>query len=261
MSELISRRRCPECAKVGRDKSGDNLAVYDDHVHCYSCHYNESFQKPLRDILQAKVQAPMSGAALPHDASTDIALKAGQWLAQYGITREEVIDAGLMWSESRQMLIFPFRGENETLLGWQGRRFEERALSRYFTQGKVHDLIQLYNTEQALKRARLYGIIIVEDCVSAIKLCRTACAVPVFGSNVSVEQMARYQKLTSHLYFWLDYDKRISSLHFSKNARQLGLTSASIVTELDPKEYEDAEIEDILGNAGYFDDKKLLISA
>ena len=30
---------CPRCKANGNDNSGDNLAVYDDHVYCFSCKY------------------------------------------------------------------------------------------------------------------------------------------------------------------------------------------------------------------------------
>ncbi len=37
----IGKERCPACASMGRDRSGDNMAVYDDgHKYCFSCgHY------------------------------------------------------------------------------------------------------------------------------------------------------------------------------------------------------------------------------
>lgn len=42
-STVVSRERCPKCAELGNDRSGDNLAVYSDgHVHCFSCGYHRS---------------------------------------------------------------------------------------------------------------------------------------------------------------------------------------------------------------------------
>ena len=41
--QVISREQCPACAKQGNDKSGDNLAIYDDgHKHCYRCGHHVS---------------------------------------------------------------------------------------------------------------------------------------------------------------------------------------------------------------------------
>ena len=35
---LVKKEQCPNCAKLGKDKSKDNLAVYSDgQTHCYAC--------------------------------------------------------------------------------------------------------------------------------------------------------------------------------------------------------------------------------
>jgi len=40
-SKVVSKERCPDCAKRGLDTSGDNLAVYDDgHKHCFACNFH-----------------------------------------------------------------------------------------------------------------------------------------------------------------------------------------------------------------------------
>lgn len=40
-SKAVGKEQCPECAKHGRDRSHDNLVIYDDgHKYCFSCsHY------------------------------------------------------------------------------------------------------------------------------------------------------------------------------------------------------------------------------
>ena len=40
-STFLRKEACPKCQAVGRDKSGDNLGVFDDHVHCFSCGYHK----------------------------------------------------------------------------------------------------------------------------------------------------------------------------------------------------------------------------
>ena len=42
MSTLIRKTECPKCASIGGDRSGDNLAVYDDHVYCFKCGYHKN---------------------------------------------------------------------------------------------------------------------------------------------------------------------------------------------------------------------------
>ena len=42
----IGKERCPACASIGRDRSGDNLAIYDDGgKYCFSCGYYENDSK------------------------------------------------------------------------------------------------------------------------------------------------------------------------------------------------------------------------
>lgn len=38
---LNQRTRCPKCASVGADRSGNNLAVYSDHDYCFKCGYSK----------------------------------------------------------------------------------------------------------------------------------------------------------------------------------------------------------------------------
>lgn len=41
MGQVVKRERCPKCAEQGGDRSGDNMAVYDDGgKHCYVCKYH-----------------------------------------------------------------------------------------------------------------------------------------------------------------------------------------------------------------------------
>lgn len=54
-SRVIRREQCPVCAAKGRDRSGDNLAIYDDgHSYCYACEHllnsKEEFN-PLEDTF------------------------------------------------------------------------------------------------------------------------------------------------------------------------------------------------------------------
>lgn len=52
-SKLVAREACPKCQEQGRDKSSDNLAVYDDgHKWCYSCgHFeNKHFEKEFESL-------------------------------------------------------------------------------------------------------------------------------------------------------------------------------------------------------------------
>ena len=50
-NELVRKEQCPDCKKLGKDTSEDNLAVYSDgQTHCYGCGahgYTTHTQKPI----------------------------------------------------------------------------------------------------------------------------------------------------------------------------------------------------------------------
>ena len=53
----VKHEQCPRCATVGRDRSQDNLAIYEDgHAYCFACQYH----RPATLLLRAKalVQEP-----------------------------------------------------------------------------------------------------------------------------------------------------------------------------------------------------------
>ena len=49
---LVRKEQCPSCAKLGKDNSKDNLAVYSDgQTHCYACGehgFVEHTNKPIQ---------------------------------------------------------------------------------------------------------------------------------------------------------------------------------------------------------------------
>ena len=54
-SAVTHRERCPKCASLGNDTSGDNLAVYDDgHAYCYSCGYYKRGDKTNMEVKLEK---------------------------------------------------------------------------------------------------------------------------------------------------------------------------------------------------------------
>lgn len=62
-SAVIKRERCPKCASIGNDRSGDNLAVYtDDHVHCFSCGYHRGGNGIMVEIQPTKMTNSLKGS-------------------------------------------------------------------------------------------------------------------------------------------------------------------------------------------------------
>jgi hypothetical protein len=235
---------CPNCRKKGADNSGDNLIKYSDgHSFCFACKYFErgarSFVPPSHDVEQQ--------IRLPEDCQEDLPYEPGNWLAKYNILKSEVVSNHIKWSPSRKMLIFPFYGEDEgDLLGWQGRCFDN-SNRKYHTVGHV-DTIFAY---QNLTEADNSGIIIVEDLVSAIKVGRYGCSLPLLGSNIPMTKRAHLRIVSDKLTIWLDYDKRAEAYRYADMMHMLGYQTLVIVTKEDPKEIDDEDLENIVKGIEY----------
>lgn len=243
----------------GRDRTEDNLAEYSDgHVYCFSCHYFKpadsrvvAHNKIKQSIRMLNTNAPSEKQIiLPADCISNLGYTGGEWLASYDITKDEVLKDGIMWSPSCQAIIFPFyesvKGTEVKLIGWQARNFVQ-GRPKYLTRGKT-DTICWYH---GLTYAKDHGIILVEDCISAIKVGRQACTVPLLGSSLSQKkQLDLYQK-SEKLIFWLDYDKVDAAYKYANVCALAGYETRVIVTKDDPKDYDDNEIKAILNGVGY----------
>ena len=158
-SYLIKQVQCPACAKQGRDNSKDNLAVYSDgHSYCYQCGHREggdkvaSFkmrQEPLETILATDVY-------LPEDISTEYPYKALQWVSQYELTKVDLLNHGVLWSDSLSRLIFPIYS-TEGVVAWQGRYFGEGEKVKWYGKGPLSLIYNILGKNKS-------KLILVEEC-------------------------------------------------------------------------------------------------
>jgi len=234
-SHVIRKEACPECRRLGNDKSGDNLAVYSDlHCYCYRCGYTTGRKSFTRH------DPPQSQRiVLPADVTTELPFEARAWLEQYQLARLDLNRNHVMWSEKWSRIIFPYFNETE-LLAWQGRYVgTDKTKAKWFSQGKIHEII---HPVQVTKRKA----ILVEDIVSAIKVSRQRGAIPIFGSSVSAKQILRLKTVVDEVWYWLDPDMRTKSVKMAKLSNLLGLPAHVIFSDKDPKEHDHESIANIL---------------
>lgn len=238
---------CPHCRAKGADRSGDNWIKYSDgHYWCFACSKGEW---PSGRKFEPQVPQEVKRIALPDDVTDNLPWEAGTWLSAYDITKEEVKKNLIQWSPSRHLLIFPFYGNStDDLVGWQGRYFGHlKNHPKYYTNGPVDDIFWYQNLPLAAER----GIIIVEDCVSAIKVGRYATSCPLLGSHLSMRKRTNFRFISDKLTFWLDYDKANEAFRYAQQCKILGYQTRVIVTKQDPKEIYDDEIQEILKGVEY----------
>lgn len=237
-SNFLHHTSCPNCG------SKDNLGVYTDHEFCFGCGYTKKYNQTYKP----KVIVEPKTIDLPYDVEPFVPAITDTWLRKYELTNAELVYNRVLWSEFRQLLIFPYFGERNQLVGWQGRYFgKDPKHPKWFSKGNLNHIINLID----LSDNKEHGIIFVEDIISAIKVGRQFAAVPLFGSFVSKINVIRLYKIynINKYYIWLDYDKRKESMKYSVMINNLGFKSKSIITNKDPKEYSTIDIYNIINES------------
>lgn len=239
MSYFISHHPCPKCG------SRDNFAEYDDgHFWCFGCrHFVPSKIASAKQVEQALSEKTYSVKwNFPDDYDTNIPKEPYLWLKSYGLTTEEIETNHLGWSNKNEMLIFPFLGENDDILCWQGRYFPTRN-PKVFTSGYPDRHILLHSNGSSSYDGR---VVVVEDSISAIKVGRVCTATELLGSNLSMHKAIGLSRLFSHLTLWLDNDKSKEMIKFTQRYGSLFDKIDMIISEKDPKYYPTEEIKEYL---------------
>lgn len=241
MAHCVSHTQCPNCAKKGRDRGCNNLAVYSDgSAWCFSCGYWRGAQG-LSKIKDREIVAS-TAISLPADATDELPDCATRFLSRYGITGRDIALNTIMWSEWWQRVLFPYFNE-EGLVAWQGRYLGTEKKAKWYSQGNLKEFMHYVGNRHSCK------FVLTEDILSAIKVSHNLqiCAVPLFGSHVSLSRLLQLDKNygTIEVWVWLDKDKAKESMQYAKQGRDFGIDCRSIITELDPKEYSDEEIMEL----------------
>lgn len=220
MSLFKGHLPCPKCG------SKDNLGDYDDHQFCFGCQYY--VRKNDTASLRARINKNKTDSityTIP--ITNDIPQEAMQWLLKYNITEKEIKKYKISWSPLKILVLIISKSY------WQGRNFGF-GNQKYKSNG--------------IKPLKKYGsgntLVLVEDVLSAIKIARTEdySGVPLLGSSLSKEHELRLIKNYDTIYVWLDRDKAKNAVKIKNRLRELGITSKAIITPLDPKEYNETEI-------------------
>jgi len=224
-SYVIRKDRCPKCAEIGNDRSGDNLAIYSDgHTYCYRCGYHsgrKGFNKPTKQ--------PEIFIALPQDVTSELPYEALAWLHQYELSRLDIQQHNVLWSSHWSRIIFPYF-DDTGLIAWQGRYIgTDKTKVKWFSQGKIHEILHPIKVNQR-------QAVLVEDIISAIKVSKTLGTIPIFGSSISNRQLIRLKTIVDKVWFWLDPDMRSKSVKMANQAKLLGLDAKVIWSDKDPKE-------------------------
>ena len=229
---FIGNGACPKCQERGNDRRANNLAEYSSNFYCWSCGYYKDKNslarfKPINNVRVC------NGITL--QKSLDVAhLK---WLLGYNLTLEEC----KQFHSSHERVV---NGQNVrcNLLVlacvndyWIGRNFSEGV--KYVSSGNK-PFLKYGNNPDVL--------VFVEDVVSAVKVGRVATAVPMLGASI-LHQWWDNVKEYKRVVIWGDRDKAKENVIASRKASEiLGRKVEVVITDKDPKCYNDKEIKEIL---------------
>lgn len=238
MTYFTHHSQCPKCAEIGKDNNGDNLAHYSDgSSYCFSCHF--STNKKYLPKKENKEKPPIS---FPTDGLFELTVKeVKDYCNKYNLTEDFRRKNLIVWSPYWERLCFPIF-DDTGLIAWQGRSFDPEK-SKWYSQGDLKSILHILGTKQT------NCLILVEDIVSSIilsqlNLYKTS---PLFGSHLAIQKLQRYRLFGLYKFIlWLDKDKEKDSLKYSYKARQLGFDCVSLVTEKDPKDYDEKTIKNLL---------------
>lgn len=212
----------------------------DGHKWCFSCGYYipASGIVPVAEIA-SRLRRETKGnryynLSLPSDFSFTIRPDAVAWLRKYGITDEEIRHNNIGWSESHEYLVFTVFDPDGNLCLWQGRYFGGNPEHhKYDTKGNAGDVFHIVGDRYSADSV----VVLVEDCVSAIKVARDYPAMALFGSEI-VARLSRLSRITKNLVIWLDPDKTREAVKAAKKAEPLFETVRVIISDFDPKMHD-----------------------
>lgn len=253
-SVALSHERCPKCHELGHDRSGDNLAIYSDgHKYCFKCGYYQP--GTTRQIVKSKLtkdqasyyghisNSPYSHLSLPDATLTyKLPTHAEAWLAKYEISQEEIRRYAMCYDTHRDLLILPTYHGNH-LVSYTGRYMgSDPKHPKYISKGYKHTYMHVFGPTVSANSP----VIFVEDFISAIKVGRQFTTVPLFGTSISTRWFISVSLVTTCLRFWLDFNASLTAINVANRARQWVADSGTIVTEKDPKDYNDKEINEFV---------------
>lgn len=191
-----------------------------------------------------------SGLRMPVDADRDTTKwprEALAWLIKYGILVKEISDYGIAYSPRYNRVCFPLYMDG-VYIGWQGRAVNDVVNPpKYLTF--VDSKNPTGNVAVFRQASRTSRVVIVEDCVSAIKVNRTYDSIALLGSHVSDDTVIWIADRYPEVCIWLDNDKPEVLREQTRLNRLFSVLGKSklVLTNRDPKCYSDAEIKKYVG--------------
>ena len=243
MAYFTNYEPCPRCRAKGRDRRGDNLGRYSDGSgHCYSCGHHEWPKGWV--IKPTEEHDTKEKVALPRDFTREIPADAWKWLLQYGLSYS-YWKPYCGYSPSEERLVITHGSPIETSVGRYVGKLKGAEAPRKWKQ--YGDKLRSATFLEPTQGSSYEGIVLVEDLVSAHKVCQVAVALPLFGVSLYPLVIAALRPLKRPVSLWLDADQyTLLPPKINRLKAFLNVPVNYIRTDKDPKEYSSEQIKEIL---------------
>lgn len=185
-------------------------------AYCHNCGgwgvagVNKGFIKCIQELLEheAPPKNERGELVLPDDIVKNPdawPMQARNWVYQYGIGREEIIDNELCYSDSWGRVILPVYQDGK-LVYWQGRAVGEKQDPKYIS-AKAHDKVMAWmHGSTWMSPSLLKSCVIVEDLLSAIKASRYVDSVALLGTSPDIDDLTKRLENYKSVGIFLDPD-------------------------------------------------------
>lgn len=230
MGRFLRHGPCSNCG------SRDNVAIYSDgSSYCFGC--GDTGKSKIAKWFIAEEETKR--VLLPEDVTLLTSGVGFDWVTQYELTPKDIVKNNILWSESRQQVIYPWYDSTGVLLAYQARNFiRDEKHRKYFSQGNLNDLLPIYQSVPSSDT-----LVLVEDVISAIKISHFKDSMPCLSSQVPTLKLNRLAGLYKAFLIWLDHDMYKNAMKMQEKLELLGCKASVILTEKDPKELPYDEIK------------------
>jgi hypothetical protein len=256
MARFLKHIGCDRCG------SSDAKGLYDDgSSFCFSCRNVNSAKISPYVYQNARQQddAEMQDKPVryPSDATRHYSEGALAWCKKYEITVEQLLKETIYYSAARDQLIFGFEADGQ-LIAYQARNLNAVSKAkRYYTCGDVNNLLPIYPCRFPLPGTiNNRRLVLVEDCLSAIKVASVGCqantdglgasAMCLLGSGINLKKLSQLRRSYDLLDVFLDPDMWHKSLNIARQGQLLGFRTRAIQADKDPKELSYSDLKDLL---------------
>lgn len=193
-----------------------------------------------RDNIYKRVEK----VELPGDYTSEIAPAGLTWLLSYGLTQEEILKSSFGWSASMESIIMPVY-TNDTLVYWQARYTGKlKTVPKYRSQRQIARKEVYFD---CFKEYRSWGVVLVEDIISAVKVGRVVDARALLSKYISPIVIQNLTDLGyKSILVWLDHDMIDKAAAYVKRYSSFGYPVRIVDTPKDPKYYNEEEIQNAI---------------